>query len=124
MAKQTPKAAPKKPENKPKFNFYWIYIIIAVLFIGLQFANSGNSAKKIGWQEFKTQLLESGDVEKLVGFKQDDIYVIEVYIQKEKLRKEKYKEFQDRSFGASGAQYYFTESSPEVLQTKLDAAQE
>lgn len=124
MAKETKKAAPKKPENKPKFNFYWIYIIIAVLFIGIQFANSGNSAKKIGWQEFKSQLLESGDVEKLVGFKQDDIYVIEVYIQKEKLRKEKYKEFQDRSFGAAGAQYYFTESSPEVLQTKLDAAQE
>lgn len=124
MAKQTNKATSKKQENKPKFNFYWIYIIIAVLFIGLQFASSGNSAKKIGWQEFKSQLLESGDVEKLVGFKQDDIYVIEVYIQKEKLRKEKYKEFQERSFGASGAQYYFTESSPEVLQTKLEAAQQ
>lgn len=123
MAKQIKKKSEQKPDNKPKFNFYWIYIIIAVLFIGIQVINSGNSSNKIGWQEFKSDLLASGDVDKLVGFKQDDIYVIEVYIKKEKLRTEKYKEFQERSFGGLTAQYYFTESSPEVLQTKLEAAQ-
>ncbi|MFN3530226.1 MAG: ATP-dependent zinc metalloprotease FtsH [Bacteroidia bacterium] len=123
MAKQPKKQKELKTENKPKFNFYWIYILIAVLFIGIQFANSGGSSKKIGWQEFKTQMLEAGDVEKLVGFKQDDIYVIEVFIKKDKLRTEKYKDFQERSFGSNSAQYYFTESSPEVLQNKLDEAQ-
>lgn len=123
MAKQNKKQQELKTDNKPKFNFYWIYIIIAVLFIAINFANSGSSTKKIGWQEFENTLLNSGDVEKLVGFKQDDIYVIEVFIKKDKLRTEKYKEFQERSFGSNGAQYYFTESSPEVLEKKLNEAQ-
>jgi cell division protease FtsH len=123
MAKQNKKQQELKPDNKPKFNFYWIYIIIAVLFIGINFANTGGSPKKIGWQEFKNNYLASGDVEKLVGFKQDDIYVIEVHIKKDKLRTEKYKEFQERSFGSGGAQFSFNESSPEVLENKLAEAQ-
>ncbi len=117
--KKTP--APKTESNKPRFNFYWIYIIIAVLFIGMQVLNSGGSLKKIDWQEFKTGMLETGEVDKLIGYRSDDIYKIEVFIKKDKLGLEKHKEVKDDSFtGATGPHYYFTESSPEAFETRLN----
>ncbi len=120
----TQKKAPvAKPEqNKPRFNFYWIYIIIAVLFIGMQILNSGGSTKKIDWQEFKTSMLETEEVDKLVGYRADDIYKIEVFIKKDKLENSKHKEVKDDSFtGATGPHYYFTESSPEAFENRLVA---
>ena len=30
--------------KKPKFNFYWIYGLLAVIFIGIQFMNWGGGA--------------------------------------------------------------------------------
>ena len=47
-----------KPKNgKPKFNYMWIYALLAMLIIGLQFFGSwGESPKKIGWGEVKTMV--------------------------------------------------------------------
>ncbi len=114
-------AAPKADGSKPRFNFYWIYVVIAVLFIGMQLIGSSGGTKKIGWQEFKTSMLETGEVDKLVGYRKDDIYVIEVFIRKDKLDQSKHKEVKEDSFtGVSGPHYYFTETSPEVLETRLN----
>lgn len=112
-----------KPENtNNKFNYYWIYILVAVVFLGLQWMNMSASPIKIDWSRFSTQMLETGEVDKLVGFKEDDIYKIEVFLKADKIQQDKYKDAVKRSLTA-GPQYYFTESSPEVLQGKLDAAQ-
>ena len=32
--------------SKPKFNFYWIYGILAVVLLGVQFLNTGEGGKK------------------------------------------------------------------------------
>lgn len=120
--KKSKNQAPNKPEtNKPRFNFYWIYVIIAVLFIGVQLMSSGGSVKKIGWQEFKTQMLETEEVDKLVGYRSDDIYKVEVFIKKDKLGLAKHKEVKEDSFtGSTGPHYYFTESSPEALENRIN----
>src|SRR5690606_15685442 len=73
-----------------------------------------------------TEMLMSHDVEKLVAYKQNDLYIVEVYIQKEKLQNEKYKDVSDANngyFASSGPQYYFTQGSLEILNTKLEEAQ-
>ncbi len=56
-----------KPEiKKPKFNAYWIYIAIFLVFIGLQFfgGNSLSAPEKTTQVEFQNMLRE-GDVEKI-----------------------------------------------------------
>ena len=52
---QDKKNTPNKNMLKtPKFNFYWIYGAIFILFIGYQFFNSGNlSSKNLSQNEFE-----------------------------------------------------------------------
>ena len=57
----------KKP-NKPKgfkFNFYWIYAIIAVVFFGIQLMSVNTSSKEINWIVFEDHF-QNQDVDKVV----------------------------------------------------------
>lgn len=126
MAKtRKPKISPNGPNpgpNAPKksFNLYWLYIVIALVLLGLQFLNPGTASKTISWKEF-TALASKGEVEKLVGYKQDDLYVMEVHLTEKAMESEKYREFRNKSFGAPrNNPYYFTESSPESLENRLN----
>ena len=125
MAKtRKPKISPNGPNpgpNAPKksFNLYWLYIVIALVLLGLQFLNPGTASKTISWKEF-TALASKGEVEKLVGYKQDDLYVMEVHLTEKAMESEKYREFRNKSFGGPrNNPYYFTESSPESLENRL-----
>ena len=119
-----PKISPNGPKpgpNAPKksFNLYWLYIVIALVLLGLQFLNPGTAAKIITWKEF-TALASKGEVEKLVGYKQDDLYVMEVHLTERTMESEKFREFRNKSFGGPrNNPYYFTESSPESLENRL-----
>lgn len=126
MAKtRKPKISPNGPNpgpNAPKksFNLYWLYIVIALVLLGLQFLNPGTASKTISWKEF-TALASKGEVEKLVGYKQDDLYVMEVHLTEKAMESEKYREFRNKSFGSPrNNPYYFTESSPESLENRLN----
>jgi cell division protease FtsH len=126
MAKtRKPKISPNGPNpgpNAPKksFNLYWLYIVIALVLLGLQFLNPGTASKTISWKEF-TALASKGEVEKLVGYKQDDLYVMEVHLTEKAMESEKYREFRNKSFGdPRNNPYYFTESSPESLENRLN----
>ena len=126
MAKtRKPKISPNGPNpgpNAPKksFNLYWLYIVIALVLLGLQFLNPGTASKTISWKEF-TALASKGEVEKLVGYKQDDLYVMEVHLTEKAMESEKYREFRNKSFGGPrNNPYYFTESSPESLENRLN----
>ena len=114
--KDKPKRVLPKP---PKFNFYWIYGILLVGIIGFNLMYSGNSAKEISYQRFTTEMLLSHDVEKLQGYQQNNIYVIEIYIQKDKLKNDKYKDINTNQFLAgAGPHYYFTEAASSVSDLK------
>ncbi len=120
----------KKPEkgkmglpNAPKFNFYWIFIAFAVIFLILQIMNAGNSAKKIGWDEFATKMLKNNDVEKLIGYKAEDLYKVEIHLKKEALTSGRYPEIEKSKNPSSGPQYYLTESSAETLEKRLAETQ-
>ncbi len=103
----------------PKFNFYWIYGILAVGLILFQFMYSGNSAMPVSFQRFTNEMLLSHDVEKLIGYQEGNIYKIEVYIQKDKLSNEKYKDINTNQFlSGSGPHYYFTEAASSVSDLK------
>lgn len=108
----------------PKFNFYWIYGALLIGVLAFQFLYSGNTAKEISYQRFESEMLMSHDVEKLVAYKQDELYIVEVYLHKEKLQNEKYKDVATNGvFAGTGPQYFFREGDIKILNERLDVAQ-
>jgi ATP-dependent metalloprotease FtsH len=75
--------AKKKPEqNKPAFNFYWIYAVIIIVLIISSIMNSGsNNVSPISVNKFK-ELAVNGQVEKVVIINKE---YAEVYLTKEAL---------------------------------------
>jgi AFG3 family protein len=114
-----------KPQKPKSFNFYWIYAIIAVVFIGLQFINIGGSIKQTNWQEFENEMLKKRDVEKLVVVPNE--LIVEVFIKRDALlEKDFYKPVRTKSFGKSenkGPHYYFNIGSVETFENNVKDAQ-
>jgi AFG3 family protein len=110
----------------PKFNFMWIYGIIIVAILAVQFLMSGNTSRTITFQKFDNEMLKPGDVEKLVAYKQEDLVVAEVYIKKDSLNKAIYKPLKaknDFTINTNSAQFNFTDGTFESLQARLNEAQ-
>ena len=106
--------------KKSKFNFYWIYGILAVVFITIQFLNWGNEIKKTDKRDL-IQMLEDGDVDRLVLINKE---YAEIYIRPEVLSTEKYKEVQGGStFGQGAAQYKYNVASPDKFVEWVEEAQ-
>lgn len=114
----------KNPKPGGGFNFYWIYAVIAVIFISLQIFNFGNSVRTTTWQEFENKMLKQHDVEKVVVVTND--LVAEVYIKKESLKKPQYEKVRTKGFGRTenhGPHYVFTIGSVETFNADLKEAQ-
>ncbi len=114
-------------ENKnprPRFNLYWIYGLIALIFIVMTFMNQGGGAAEITWQRFEREMLQPRDVEKIVVVNKE---VAEVYIKPDRLQQEKYQDASKPGLGAlpgSGPHYFFNIGSVEIFEQKLQEAQE
>jgi len=118
-----------KPESKrnnsgkPKFNIYWIYGIIALVFIGLQFVDFGNGPKEINWQEFENKMLKNHDVEKIV-------YVInnnkaEIFIKSERFNSRDYEQYRTKGvpYTDINSPQFFIKIPSEKFEKSLDIAQ-
>jgi cell division protease FtsH len=117
-----------KKKNLPKgfknfkFKIYWIYALIFVFFIGLQFIGT-DVTKKSSWQEINQQMLQNGKVEKIVIINKEKAYI---YIKKEFLSEETFKEVSKKAFGDTpnyGPHYYFEIGSVETFNQDLKEAQ-
>jgi len=106
--------------QKPKFNSYWIIGIILLAMIGIQFMGSGNSLKEIDNNRF-FQILEEGDVEKIVIVNKEKV---EVYIKPERLSDARYEDVKSNKsnsmLGQPVPQYYFTIISQDVFMGDLN----
>lgn len=106
---------------KKKFNFYWIYAVIFLFFIGIQiFSGMYANVKGSNYQEFETFLLED-QVEKVIIVNNESA---EVYIRKDALSQEKFKEVRDQPFGGGvnpGPHFIFNIGTVEEFNKKLEA---
>lgn len=110
----------KNNGKKPKFNFYWIYGLLAVVFIAIQFLNWGEGAKQTDWKDLK-QMLEDGDVAKITLVNKE---FAEIYIKPDKLKEDKYKDLKNESsWSKDNPQYYYNVASPEVFIDQVADAQ-
>jgi len=116
----------KLSDNKPKFSIYWLYGLIAIVFIGMQFLNLGTKEVEITWNKFETEMLIPQDVEKVVIINKEKA---EIYIKKDRLSQAKYKDatkkgFMDAAAQNIGPQYYFTIGSLDIFEERFEKAQE
>lgn len=111
----------KPKPGKPKFSFYWIYGILALAIIGLQFMNWSTPAKDVLWGEVK-QMLINQDVERIVLVNRE---FAEVYIKKEKLKLEKYKDLESsEGIGGPTPHYVYNIGSIETFEKDVSEIQE
>jgi cell division protease FtsH len=110
---------PMLNQKKPKggFSFYWIYGILAVVFLALQFFNWNGTTEKTNLKDF-VKMLSKGDVEKIIIINKE---IANVYIKKDSLSKKEYKDVSKGFGGAlnSGPHYSF-EVSNETFSNELE----
>ncbi len=105
----------------PKFNFYWVYAIILIVFLAIQFMPH-EVALKTSKIEFVNKMLLSHDVEKVVVVNKERA---EIYLKKDALKNDKYKALKERGMfgGEVGPHYYFEIGDVTSFETDLRNAQ-
>ncbi len=119
MADKENKFVPPK-SKKPKFSFYWIYAILAIVFITIQVMNYNSTVKEISWPKLEEFLIKQ-DIEKIVIVNKEQA---EIYIKKEKiLHDTTFKEFNKKGFGTGSVttnpQYFYQVGSEEIFHGLL-----
>jgi ATP-dependent Zn protease len=110
--------------KKPKFNIYWVYGLIAIFFIALQFIGTGSDPQDITWNRFERDMLRTHDVEKLVVINRE---LVEIYIKASNIDNPKFSDASKKSFGGAlnkGPHYEFNIGSVEIFEERLQKAQE
>lgn len=112
----------KSKNLKPKFNFYWIYALLAIVIIGMQMMSWNSTTKEVGWGEVK-KMLQAQHVSKVVLVNKE---IAEIYIKPDTLKLPKYKDVRpSETFGSSsGPQYSYKIGSVENFEKEFDQAQE
>ena len=116
----------KNPTNldpkKFKFKIYWIYAVIFVFFLGLQFINT-DVTKPTNFKDFNNKMLQQGKVEKITIINKEKVFI---YIKKEFLSEEEFKNVSKQPIGESlnrGPHYFFEIGSVETFNQDLKDAQ-
>jgi cell division protease FtsH len=107
--------------SKSKFNFYWIYGIIAVVFLILSFPNMWTGeVKNLDWGELREMLINN-DVEKILVINKEDA---EIFLKKDKLNDAKYKDKLPNGSSEFGPQFTYTIGSYDSFKEDVEKAQE
>ncbi|HTX88528.1 MAG TPA: ATP-dependent zinc metalloprotease FtsH [Bacteroidales bacterium] len=102
-------------KKKPRFSFYWIYGILALIFIAIQYFNYTSPVKEISWPKLNDMLVKE-DVDKIVIINKEKA---EIYIKKDKLTTDTaYKDVAKKSIVSSGngPQFYYQIGSEEIFK--------
>lgn len=109
---------------KRRFNFYWIYAIIFLFFIGIQlFSGMYANLQNTNYRDFEG-FLAGNEVEKVVIVNNEKA---EIYIRKDALSESKFEEVRDQPFGGGvneGPHYVFNIGTVEEFNKKLEEYQE
>lgn len=86
---------PKKPQKGSKFNIFWVYAAIIVGLVIVNFLFNTSELKTISYKEFEQNMLLTGDVRQIVGYKSSDgeTYTAEIYLKDGKNEDPKFKKY-------------------------------
>jgi len=104
-----------KQNPQKKFNFYWIYAVIAAILIAfMYFPFEGNPVELKDIKKFNTEMLQKGDVNRIVIVNND---YAEIYIKADRLTSEPYKK---DKVPEKGAQYKYKVTTPDAFINQLN----
>ena len=112
---------PKNPKFF-KFNIYWVYAVIFLFFIGLQFFNT-DITKKTNFRDFNNNMLQQNKVERITIVNKEKVFI---YIKKEFLSEESFNDVSKQPFGNTtnyGPHYFFEIGSVETFNEDLKDVQ-
>jgi len=116
----------KNPTNlnpkKFKFKIYWLYAVIFVFFLVLQFIST-DVTKPTNFKDFNNKMLQQGKVEKITIINKEKVFI---YIKNEFLSEEEFKNVSKQPIGKSlnnGPHYFFEIGSVETFSQDLKDAQ-
>jgi len=109
----------EKGRKGPKFNIYWIYGIVVLVLLGLQFFQAVTPAANVITDlKFRDEMLSKNDVQKLELVKNKDI--VRVYIYKDSLNKQVYhallKDKLENAKRSEGPQFQFEIADAKTYQ--------
>jgi ATP-dependent metalloprotease FtsH len=114
---------PKGKQSKKQFNFYWIYVTIGVLLIALNLFSYSSGSQKVTWDKFVNEMLKEQEVSRLVVVNNE--LIVEIFLTKEALEAEKYKDLKKGTFSNSGSpQFYLSIGSVDQFSRDLNRVQE
>ncbi len=110
--------------NIPKMNVYWIYGVIAVIFIAIQFFNfSSSNPQEIKWEKLKNDIILVHDLGRVEIINEK---IAEIYIKEEKLDS-KYSYLFDGTglsiVSREGPHFYMNIGTVESFENKLEKIQ-
>ena len=114
---------PTNNNAKPKkrFSFLWLYVVLAVGIVALNFFYQSSSKVETNWQEVRTKMLEPGYVSKLVAVRNQGI--VEVYLTNAGAKHFEKRIGDPASFGTNEPHFYFTIGSVDTFERQLQDAQ-
>jgi len=121
--KEKPNSENMRPSNNkaPKINPYWIYGVIIIAFLGVQWFAMGAGPVETNWKEVKTTMLQNNDIEKIIVINEKEA---QIYLKKASY--EKYASKLNAGFAApakAGPHYFFTIGSVDSFEKNLQEAQ-
>jgi AFG3 family protein len=117
-----PFGLPGGSNQKPRFNPYWFYGIIAILFLVVNYYFSGSKGPvQTNWNKVRTTMLANHDIERIVVMNNEKAMV---YLKSDRL--EKYRKEMQGTFSKpaeTGPHFYFVIGSVDTFEQKLAEAQ-
>ena len=113
-----PNLTPGK-KGKTKFSFYWIYAILAIIFIAIQYFNYTSPLTEITWPRLE-EMLVNEDVEKIIVVNKEKA---EIFIKKDKIMTDTaYRKFDKKGYASSSSsnpQYFYQIGSEQIFNSLL-----
>ena len=107
-------------DGKSKFNFYWIYGILAVVLFGIQFIGLNDTGKQTNWRDLKL-MLQNDDVAKIILVNKE---TAEIFIVPDKLSQEAHKDIEGKTgLNKNSPHYFYTVGSVDKFYEDVEAAQ-
>ncbi|NOR75356.1 MAG: ATP-dependent zinc metalloprotease FtsH, partial [Draconibacterium sp.] len=112
----------KKGDGKsPKFNAYWIYGIVALVFIAVQFyMMNSRGPVETNWSKVKSTMLASNDIERIVVVNNKKA---NIYLKKDRIKNYEQELNGNSSNTNSGPHFFFNIGSVESFERNLNEAQ-
>ncbi len=120
--KEKPNFGNLRPGNKgPKINPYWVYGVIIIAFLAIQWFTLGSGPVETSWMDVKNTMLQNHDIQKIIVVNREEA---QIYLKESSY--DKYAKKLSNGFSAptkAGPQFFFTIGSVQTFESNLQEAQ-